>query len=93
MSLCLVGRTATLAIRKKGRTARIVNVVFPATWSRSTLLAYARAVHGPRDETVRIVKWHDAYVGRAGASRAPREPYLWLANPAAFADYAKGVLA
>jgi len=44
-------------------------------------LRYVRAAHP--DETVRIIEWHDTGGWFAAA---------WLPNPAAFADYRRGVM-
>lgn len=82
---CLPARTATIALRRRGREPRIVTVAFPAKWRRSTLLAYARRAHSPQGETVRILTWHPL-VDELG------EP-LWLANHEAFTDYRQGVMA
>lgn len=83
MSRCLIARTAVLAIRERSKPPVQVTVAFPAGWSRSTLLAYARAEHGPLGESVRIVEW--------GKSHDEWTPRLYLANPVGFSDYRRGV--
>lgn len=81
MSACLIARTAEVALReKRAKTPRVVTVAFPHRWSRSTLLAYVREHHP--NETARILEWHQV---------PPSGEPLWLANPAGFANYARGV--
>lgn len=81
---CLPARTAVLALRRPGHAARKVMLVFPSAWKRAALLAYVREQHP--GETVRIIEWHDTTEGDSW------EPSRWIANPAAFADYRRGVL-
>jgi hypothetical protein len=82
VSKCLAGRTALLALRKPGHTAREVTVVFPSSWKRSALLRYVRSEHP--GETVRILEWHQV------AKDDSWEPALWICNPDGFSDYRTG---
>lgn len=79
MSRCIIGRTARIALRKKGQEARIVTLVFPSRWRRSDLLGYVRREHPT--ETVRIVGWGSVTDGSTW------EPSLWIVNPDGFSDY------
>ena len=84
MARCLVARTALIQLRPKGGQPWQATVVFPARWTRSTLLRYCRSEHP--DETVRIVEWHPTC--RFGEW----SPSMFLANPEGFADYRTGDL-
>lgn len=84
MTACLKGRTALIRLDYPDDCGtRSCTVAFPAGWERSTLLEYVEAEHPGVD--ARILEWH----------KVPSftEPPVWIANPAAFRDYANGVRA
>lgn len=80
---CVAGRLVRLRFRERGgrRRVRESTVVYPALWTRGSVLASARRAHP--DTTVRLVEWHPY------SADGSWEPTVWIVDPRKVLDYGR----